>query len=120
MSETKRVKPATPHKPSPRNVAAQSLPTDYQVDPANPYPPLGPMPEKKPKAAKGREPAAAGQSIREGSGSSAGASAAGSPPAPPELRRSHAPELAGPFETIAIAAPSPAIHSVQTTYSRDH
>jgi len=121
MSETKRVKPAIPHKPSPRNVAAQSLPTDYQVDPANQYPPLGPLPEKKPKAAKGREPAAAGKSIREASRTSAGPSAAaGSPPAAPDLRRSHAPDLAGPFETIAIAAPSPAIHSVQTTYSRDH
>jgi CobQ-like glutamine amidotransferase family enzyme len=128
MSETKRIKPASPHKPSPRNVVGQSLPTDYQVDPANPYPPLARMPV--PKTARGREPAAAGKSIRGPSqtpapsapsaAAASSASSASAAPAPSELRRSHAPELAGPFETAAIAAPSPAIHSVHTTHSRDH
>jgi lipid II isoglutaminyl synthase (glutamine-hydrolysing) len=123
MSETKPVKPAIPHKPSPRNVVARSLPSDYQVDPANPYPPLGPMPEPKVKATKGREPVAAGKSIREAGQAPApvvAAVAAGSPLVGTELRRTHAAELAGPFEAVPIAAPTPSIHSVVSSHSREY
>jgi CobQ-like glutamine amidotransferase family enzyme len=118
MNESKRAKPATPLKPSPTRVVPPSLSTDYQADPANPYPALLPMPHKAP-APGGR----VGKSIREaapppvsaGSGGSGGSAPA---PSAPPIRRTHAAELAGPFETVAIAAP--AIHSAVASHSRDH
>ena len=56
MTDTKGLKPEIPHKPAPKSVAARPLSTDYQADPANPYPLIAPAPKAPLPAESANEP----------------------------------------------------------------
>ena len=46
MTEPKPLKQAVPHKPSPKTIAVRPAPTDYLVDPADPFPLIARSPER--------------------------------------------------------------------------
>jgi CobQ-like glutamine amidotransferase family enzyme len=82
---------SVPHKPRPKIVAARPLPADYRSDPVDPFPLVAAA--RAEKAEKQPVPAVV--------------------PAATEI----APD---PIETHVPQAPVPAIHSTQSTHSRDH
>ncbi|MGD0123037.1 MAG: hypothetical protein ABSC46_10810 [Candidatus Limnocylindrales bacterium] len=105
MTERKAVKPPTPHKPSPRTVAARPAPTHYQKDPADPFPLIPPAPAlavKPPRAARPASPRPTKQP-----------KAAGEAPAPEA-------ESSAPVDSTAPAPKTAPVHSPKSIHSRDH
>jgi CobQ-like glutamine amidotransferase family enzyme len=105
MTERKAVKPPTPHKPSPKTVAARPVPTDYQKDPADPFPLIAAAPApaaKPPRAARAASPRP-----------TTPPRAAGEAPAP-EV------ESSAPVVSTAPAPKTAPVHSPKSSHSRDH
>jgi CobQ-like glutamine amidotransferase family enzyme len=86
-----------PDKPTPKTVASRPLPTDYQLDPADPFP----------LVAAANRPAEAGKPGNTDA------------PVKPALVAEPA-GSAAPAEFAGVPAPVPEVHSTQSTHSRDH
>ena len=123
MTGPNRFKPETPHKPSPKNVAARALPTDYLADPSNMYPAFSLEPLETTKSGKLRKPKPAKTSKSEAASALAAGVTAAKPSAAAELPRElpaldAEPEAA--FEPMPIGTAGPAVHSAGSSHSRDH
>jgi CobQ-like glutamine amidotransferase family enzyme len=132
MTEPRKVKPPVPQKPSPKTVAVRPIPTDYQTDPADPFPLIAPAPAPAPRA---RATRAAKSEDATGSAPKTAvvpkvaptfqstASPAQSTASPAQSTASPAQSTASPAQSTAPAPPvppAPALHSPRSSRSRDH
>ena len=127
MTEPKAVKPAAPHKPSPKTVAARPMPTDYMTDPADPFPLIAPSPERTPKPVRAAPaPRSSSKAIpadrRAGQAEPAESVRSSSNPLRDTARKAPAAVAeSGSTVAAALAAPKAALaRSAASNHSRDH
>ena len=145
MTEHKRVKPAIPNKPSPKNVVTRGLPTDYQTDPTTLYPTYSaePLRPKEPSAtdeavaastvaagtvreamaAAASATRAAGRAARTGRAAAKSDGSAAQAPASGDDSSDHPDLDAEPesgFDSTLVGTVGPVVHSAGSSHSRDH
>ncbi len=113
MTERKSGKPATPAKPAPSMAAARTLPTDYQTDPADPFP----IPKRTPKPA--RKSAAGSAKSAAKAESSTAKSIARFARSTARVRSAEL-EPVGSRESAPVPPPAPVIRSARSSHSSDH
>jgi hypothetical protein len=123
MSDDKPVNPPTPHKPSPGTVMARHAPSDYQTDPADPFPFIPLTPKPKPTPARTSSLRSGGKAA---SAQAAARAAVPAPvsrpkaPAPPAKAPASATDSARDADSAPVVPKAVAVHSAKSIHSRDH
>jgi CobQ-like glutamine amidotransferase family enzyme len=121
MSDDKPVNPLTPHKPSPRTVAAKRVTVDYLSDPADPFPLIPSTPKPEPKPARTSSLRSGGRAAP--ARATAPANVAASKSKTPSSTAKAPAESSTPTvaEDSAPAVPNAVpVHSAKSIHSRDH